>query len=717
MLIILMIISSGLSAQDINDAIINGDLTQVKEILAEKPELLNQKNADELTPINLACERGQAGIVDFLLEMGADANIGDRENSQPIHLAATSGSIESLDLLFAHGVDIDTRDDFGMTPLLFAMSRRQAVMAEYIVKLGADIDLQSSVGWSAIHLAIVTRNNEMIDLLINKGAELNVALETGMTPLHSAVSYGNTELVGLLLANGADIEAESNQGEQPLALAQNPNTHEAMAILIKKGADVNHKSHHGQTAMHNIAQRGTAIENVSLLLEKGADINAKDETGRTPIYFLAWAEDADAMSKFLILNGAEVNPDNCMDKKSCACYPGYSTPLHAAVRHGKFNMAKNLVMNGAKINVYNADGQTPLHCAVQSGDAEQVKYLIDHGAFISVKEKEQGSTELHLAIAMGYSDIADMLIENGADLEMTDNCGKTPLDYAMYYNHKPLGYDLLAAGADDTKLPEYLNCPDELAEPMAYGEAKVWFLGHSGWAIKTQNHFLVFDYFCNTWDRPADDSCLASGCIIPDQIKDLDVTVFSTHSHGDHYDPRIFNWKESIPEIEYVLCWNQQTDGNEYTMVPIHEEREINDMNVYTHYSTDLGGGYLIEVDGLTILHMGDHANGEDGLMAAYTDEIDLINERTDEIDILFSGIRGCSLGEPQQVKQGVYYTLENLQPKLFVPMHAGAHSFAYKSFVETAKADGFEMDMKYVIHKGDRFKYVKDGEEDVTSL
>jgi L-ascorbate metabolism protein UlaG (beta-lactamase superfamily) len=287
----------------------------------------------------------------------------------------------------------------------------------------------------------------------------------------------------------------------------------------------------------------------------------------------------------------------------------------------------------------------------------------------------------------------------------------------MYYNHKPLGYDLLAAGADDNKLSEYLTCPDELAEPLAYGEAKVWFLGHSGWAIKTQNHFLVFDYFCNTWDRKPDDSCLASGCIIPEEIKDMNVTVFSTHSHGDHYDPRIFNWKESVPGIEYVLCWNQDTDGKEYTLVPIHEERKIEDMSVYAHYSTDLGGGYLIEVDGLTLLHMGDHANGEDDLMAAYTDEIDLIAERADGIDILFAGIRGCSLGQPEQVKKGIYYTLENLQPELFVPMHAGSHSFAYKEFTETAKNDGFDVEMKYVIHKGDRFKYEKDAKEDVTSL
>ena len=51
---------------------------------------------------------------------------------------------------------------------------------------------------------------------------------------------------------------------------------------------------------------------------------------------------------------------------------------------------------------------------------------------------------------------------------------------------------------------------------------------------------------------------------------------------------------------------------------------------------------------------MGDHANGEDGLMAEFTDEIDLIADMNKGIDILFGGIRGCSLGEPEQVKQGL---------------------------------------------------------------
>ena len=710
LLICLSIATTVLFGQDIDQAITEGNVTLVKELIAKDATLLNAKNQAALTPLNLAAEHGQVEVVALLLQLGADPYIGDNENSMPMHLAAISGSIEIVEMLRDKGVDIDIPDDNGMTALLFAMSRRQIAMSNYLLGLGADPKVQTANGFTPIQMAAMSGNLDLVKLIVEKKADVNVCVESGVTPLHSALSYGHTEIVKYLIEQGAKIDAENEIGDQPLAYARNPNTYDAALYLIKLKADPNHKNRFNQTALHHIAGRGTATNVAKLLLDHGANINTLTLTGMTPLTFASFSPGADGMSKFLILNGAAVNPEPCKHDKACTCGPQFQTPLHAAVRHGQNEMAINLVSNGARVNVFDDQGLTPLHMAVMNGDAEIVEYLLDHGAFINTKEENHGSTELHLAIAMGYEDIAGLLIKNGSNLNIPDDEGKTPLDYALYYNHKPLAYDLLAAGANDTNLKDYLNEPNPLDEPIVFGEAKVWFLGHSGWAVKTQNHFLVFDYFCNTWDRKPDDSCLASGCIIPEQLKDQNVTVFSTHSHGDHYDPRIFTWKETIPDIEYVLCWEQNTDGNEYTYIPVHGEQKVEDMNVYVHYSTDLGGGYLIDVDGLTILHMGDHANGEDELMAAFTDEIDLIAEKNREIDIVFGGIRGCSLGRPEQVKQGIYYTLETLQPKLFVPMHNGAHTFNYQIFAETAKEDGYEQEMKAVFHKGDRFVYRKDG-------
>ncbi|MEZ5198620.1 MAG: ankyrin repeat domain-containing protein [Bacteroidales bacterium] len=707
-IILCAIIGTSVYSQDIYQSVKDGNTEQVQKFLQKDPDLLNAKNQDAMTPLNHAAEGNQLEVAKLLLKMGADPLLGDNENSGPIHLAAISGSIPIIDLLIEHGVDINYKDDNGTNALQFALSRRQFDAAKHLIEKGADVKSENKNSWSTLQFAAIGGNLEIIKMLVEKKVDVNDEIEGGLTPLFSAISYGYTDIVKYLVENGADINHENENGDQPLSYARNPNTYEAAEFLIKKGADVKHKNKFNQTPLHSASMRGS-VNVAELFLEHGADINSPSKDGRTPLTFATYSRNPEEITKFLILNGADVNPEPCKYDKACACGPTFQTPLHGAARQGHLGMAKALVSNGAKINIYNDEGLTPLHLAVESGSPEMVEYLIDNGAFLNTPEKNLGNTELHLAVAMGYDDIVDLLIEKGSCPKKIDNNQKTPFDYAMEYNHKNIAYHLLAAGTDDSNLEEYLTEPNLLEQPVNYGEASIWFLGHSGWAVKTQNHFLVFDYFCNTWDRSPEDSCLAAGFILPEQIKDLPVTVFATHSHGDHYGEYIFDWKNNISDIEYVLCWNQNTHGNEYTMIPIHEEQKIRDMNVYVNYSTDLGGGYVVKVDGLTLFHMGDHANGEDKLMTAFTDEIDMIADKNENIDIVFGGIRGCSLGQPEQVKKGIYYTIEKLQPKLFIPMHAGSHSFAYKEFVETAKKDGIDQQMKYVVHKGDHFSYSKE--------
>ena len=77
-------------------------------------------------------------------------------------------------------------------------------------------------------------------------------------------------------------------------------------------------------------------------------------------------------------------------------------------------------------------------------------------------------------------------------------------------------------------------------------------LGHCGFAVKTRSRLLIFDYFSRAGRRP-DKPSLANGFINPEEIKDQDVTVFVSHSHGDHFDPVILSWRPVVKNITLRL--------------------------------------------------------------------------------------------------------------------------------------------------------------------
>jgi L-ascorbate metabolism protein UlaG (beta-lactamase superfamily) len=137
-------------------------------------------------------------------------------------------------------------------------------------------------------------------------------------------------------------------------------------------------------------------------------------------------------------------------------------------------------------------------------------------------------------------------------------------------------------------------------------------------------------------------------------------------------------------------------------------EKTVGDLKLWTIPSTDAGVGMVVEVDDITIFHAGDHTNGKDGLMEEFRGEIDYIAAKGIRPDICFMGIRGCSLGQPEQVKEGVYYTLKTPKPRVFIPMHAGGQGQIYEEFIEAAQGQFASVQMVAPDNRGDHFVYKK---------
>ena len=247
---------------------------------------------------------------------------------------------------------------------------------------------------------------------------------------------------------------------------------------------------------------------------------------------------------------------------------------------------------------------------------------------------------------------------------------------------------------------------DVLPNRINEKEAVVWYLKHSAWAIKTKNHLLIFDYARVPHRSVPEDASLSSGHVIPSQIKGTNTTVFVTHEHGDHFDPAVFDWKNGSPDIAYVLGFGPRNIEHEYIHAAPRTTSTVDGMTITTIRSDDGGVGFLVEVDGVTIFHMGDHANGSLDMSPEYTQEIDAVRAMNKRIDLCFGPILGCSLGTPESVQLGARYAIEKLGPNVFMPMHAGHATFLCRNFVNETAAKHYSTQLAYALNEGDRFSY-----------
>lgn len=200
-------------------------------------------------------------------------------------------------------------------------------------------------------------------------------------------------------------------------------------------------------------------------------------------------------------------------------------------------------------------------------------------------------------------------------------------------------------------------------------KAKVWYLAHSGFAVQTESSFLIFDYYL---DEPKGGT-IEQGVIDPKELAEKNVIVFVSHNHDDHFNPVVFEWQKTIPNIKYILS-NDISEIPNAIMIGPNDTVEQENLVVKTYRSTDEGVAFLVQIDGLAIYHAGDlnwwHWEGEPEtynikMADDYKKQIDLL--AGERIDLAFVPL------DPRQERQydwGIKYLLERNDVPYVVPMH-----------------------------------------------
>jgi len=398
-----LLIAAPALGSDISTAIDSGYVDQVKGLLQQAPDLLNTKDNDALTPLNRAAYKGQTDIVRLLLEMGADATIGDNENSQPIHNAAVAGHVDVLAILLESGVDIDSRDANGNTALTFSLIYSQFEAANWLIDRGADLTISNNNNVSPLIHASLRGQLDIVKKIVAAGVDLNHQTQSGRTALTYAAGNNHMEVAEFLLQSGADTEIPEEYGRTPLLWVARENGNADMAaLLIAHGANVNVHDRFGDTPLVLASWRGFSGI-VNLLLDSGAEVETAGDNGWELLNY-SIEKGLDRLFAELIENHADLT------QKSR--YGG--SLMHSAAQGGSVAIVNTFIENGFDIKETDVYGWTPLHYAAWKGRTEAARLLLEKGADINVRSLS-GLTPYNLADSKNREETKNLLISKGAD--------------------------------------------------------------------------------------------------------------------------------------------------------------------------------------------------------------------------------------------------------------------------------------------------------------
>jgi ankyrin repeat protein len=171
----------------------NGENTEdqsVQENLERHYDYINSRDISGYTALMYASANGHSGIVDLLLESGADAEVRDYANQTALMYASVHGHESVINsLIYKGNCNPNVTDNRGLTALSWASSYGYVEAQRALLRAGADANLSDDFGRTPLIFASYNQDLYSCKLLIQEGnADLRAKDRWGLTP-HDMIGY------------------------------------------------------------------------------------------------------------------------------------------------------------------------------------------------------------------------------------------------------------------------------------------------------------------------------------------------------------------------------------------------------------------------------------------------------------------------------------------------------------------------------------------------
>jgi ankyrin repeat protein len=443
--------------------------------------LLERKAKNKEAALHQAAREGHEGIVNLLIQAGADVRHREEGSGYTLlHSAASSGNARVLkQILEAGGSEdiVEQEDTENETPLHCAASAGDVESFRLLLEYGADpFAAGGYLSGSVIHAASLAGHVEIIRLLLDEGVDCNDHGGFYATPLQAVCAAGKTDAVKVLLEHHADANIVGGHYGTALVAAIENDQFEIARQLVEHGADVNAeaKRYGAPITTLQLASGKGCVDLVRAILDKGTDPNhscrpisgnalhsaiqgrrekveetsyhprTKERESTTERVRTAWHDGHLETVKLLIVRGTNLEREGDYGMRSPLmlavheyCEDDYYRSSTAFRRVGEDKLEdiiKLLLVKGANVNTIDSSGSSPLCKAAQS-HFSIVQLLIDRGANVNQQDCH-GRTPLWWAAYSGCSGIVSHLLKSGADPSITDKDGKTARRVALEPNKR-----------------------------------------------------------------------------------------------------------------------------------------------------------------------------------------------------------------------------------------------------------------------------------------
>ena len=326
----------------------------------------------------LACRCKQYGILDFLLEKGADIDACDSNRISLLMWANLQDNMELVDKLIKKGANLNLRDKHGMSLLMWAHQRKERNKLDYFINQGADVNIRDADARTMLMLSSMAGDKEMLEYLISKGAGLNVKDKDGQTALMLAYKKRRMDVVDYLIENKADLDVQDSKGKNLLMMAYQNNDKEMIDKLIENKANLDIKDNEGKNLLM-MAYQNNDKEMIDKLIESKANLDIKDNEGENLLMMATKAGDIEFVKK-LVEKGADVNGQ---DKDG-------QTALMLAYQFRHKEVGDVLLLNKADVNLRDRKGQTALMWAIFEEFEDEVIKISKRVANFNKKSGNKG---------------------------------------------------------------------------------------------------------------------------------------------------------------------------------------------------------------------------------------------------------------------------------------------------------------------------------------